>query len=121
MNWHTGFVEFIKDMLLAIDDFEVSPIATDEDRKGLNKLKDVLLGSDVDDVEKDLAAEEVKKSTLEKIVRISNQVVDICMEHVQMNSFMREVWKRVAHLRIESEVNAELMRLNALSIRVVEG
>lgn len=119
-NWHKSFVNFRNSLLSTIMGLETLPQATDEDRKCLELLKFTLLGSDVQKIEKDLAAGNVKKSTIDKIAKLNQQLADICLEHIQMSPLAREFWKQMARLKIESDKNAELMRLNALRIRVGE-
>lgn len=43
------------------------PKATEEDKRGLDGIKQILNGKDAKDVERDLAAGVVKRSTLDKI------------------------------------------------------
>lgn len=119
-NWHDNFTNYINSMLSAIAAFETMPTVTDEDKKGLAKLKHVLLATDVQDVERDLAAGNVKNSTIDKIVEISKQITEICMEHLQTSPIVREFLKQVIHLKIESDKQAELMRLSGLRIPVEE-
>ena len=120
-NWHKSFVHYTNSLLSTIMGLEVMPQATDEDKKGLGLLKVILLGTDVHEIEKELAAGNVKKSTIDKIAMLNQQLADICLEHIQMSPLVREFWKQMAHLKIESDKNAELIRLNALRIRVGEG
>ena len=119
-NWHKSFVNYRNSLLSTIIGLETLPQATDEDRKCFELLKIILLGSDVQEIEKDLAAGNVKKSTIDKIAKLNQHLTDICLEHIQMSPLAREFWKQMAHLKIESDKNAELMRLNALRIRIRE-
>jgi hypothetical protein len=119
-NWHKSFVNYRNGLLSTIIGLETLSQATEEDRKCLELLKFTLLGSDVLEIEKDLAAGNVKKSTIDKIAKLNQQLADICLEHIQMSPLVREFWKQMAYLKIESDKNAELMRLNALRIQVKE-
>jgi len=93
--------------------------ATEEDKKCFELLKLALHGSDVRDVEQDLANGSVKKSTLDKIEGLNKHLADICLEYIQMSPLVREFWKQLAHLKIESDKNAELSRLRALQIPIL--
>ena len=92
--------------------------ATEEDQKGLEKLKLVLLATDVQEVETDLATGNIKKSTIDKIGEINKQITEICLEHIQTSSVVRDFLKQAIHLKIENDKQVELMRLNVLKISV---
>jgi hypothetical protein len=119
-NWHDSFINYIRSMLSAIATFEATPTIVEDDKKGLEELRLVLLGPDVQEIEKDLADGNVKKSTIEKIVKLNKQIVDICMEHIQTSPLEREFWKQMAYLKIENDKNSELMRLGELRIQLEE-
>lgn len=117
-NWHDSFLAYIRNMLAALAVFEASPTATEEDKEGLETLKLVLLATDVQEVENDLGSGNVKKSTIDKIEKISKRITDICIEHIQTSPMAREFWKQMIHLKIENDKQEELMRLSALRIPV---
>ena len=117
-NWYKSFVNYRNSLLSTIVGLEALPQATEEDRKSLELLKFMLLGSDVQEIEKDLAAGNVKKNTIDKIAKLDQQLADVCLDHIQMSPLVREFWKQMVHQKIESDKNAELMRLSALRIRV---
>lgn len=97
------------------------PKASEGDKNVLEAIKMILNGRDVKDVERDLAAGVVKKSTLNKIERLNKDLADTCLEHVQMNLSVREFWKQMAHIKIERDKAGEQERLAALQISVFEG
>ena len=97
------------------------PEATDEDKKALEEIKMMLNGCDALDVERDLAAGVVRKSTLDKIEKLNKDLVDTCLKHVQMNHLVREFWKQLSHIKIERDKASEKERLSALQIPVLEG
>lgn len=117
-NWHDNFTNYISSMLSAIAAFETMPTVTEEDKQGLEKLKLVLLATDVNEVEKDLTVGNVKKSTIDKIVEINKRITEICLEHIQTSPVVREFLKQAIHLKIENDKQAEMMRLSALKIPV---
>lgn len=120
-NWHDSFVKYYQSLLSSILCLEVLPEATSEDKKCLGLLKTVVISADVYDVEKDLADGKIKHSTLDKIEGLNKRIVEICLEYFPMSPMVREFWKRLAHLKIESDKNAELNRLTALKIYLVDG
>ena len=97
------------------------PDATEDDKRGLEVIRLILNGRDVVDVERDLAAGVVRKSTLDKIEKLNKDLADTCLEHIQMNPLVREFWKQMAHIKIEKDKVGEQERLAALQIPVAEG
>ena len=97
------------------------PEASEEDKKGLDGIKLILSGRDAADVERDLAAGIVRKSTLDKIEKLNKDLADTCLEHVQMNPLVREFGKQLSHIKIERDKASEKERLSALQIPVLEG
>ena len=119
-NWHDSFVNYIGRLLGVIAGLVARPEATCEDKNVLEDIKMMLTSRDAGDVEQDLAAGIIKKSTLDKIEKINGDLVDTCLAHIQMNSLVREFWKQMMHVQITQNKWAEEMRLQALQIPVVE-
>ena len=120
-NWHDSFVDYIGRLLGVVAGLMAWPEATEEDKMGLDGIRLILNGRDVSDVERDLAAGVVKKSTLDKIEKLNKDLADTCLEHIQMNTLVREFWKQMAHIKIERDKAGEQERLAALQIPVMEG
>lgn len=120
-NWHNSFVNYIKMLLGVVSGLVARPEATEADKQALECIKSILIASDVTDVERDLAAGVVKKSTLDKIEKLNKGLTDTCLEHIQMNPLVREFWKQMAHIKIERDKEGEQERLAVLQIPVVEG
>lgn len=120
-NWHDNFVDYIGSLLGVVAGLMARPEATEEDKRGLDGIRLILNGRDVVDVERDLAAGVVRKSTLDKIEKLNKDLADTCLEHIQMNPLVREFWKQMAHIKIEKDKVGELDRLTALQIPVAEG
>lgn len=97
------------------------PEAMEDDKRGLDGIKLILNGQDVADVERDLAAGVVRRSTLDKIEKLNKDLADTCLEHIQINPLVREFWKQMAHIKIECDRAGEQARLAALQIPVIEG
>lgn len=66
-NWHDSFVDYIGSLLGVVAGLMARPEASDEDKKTLEGIKMMLNGRDAQNVERDLAAGVVRKSTLDKI------------------------------------------------------
>lgn len=120
-NWHDSFVDYIGSLLGVVAGLMVRPEASEEDKKALEGIKMMLNGRDALDVERDLAAGVVRKSTLDKIEKLNKDLADTCLEHVQMNPLVREFWKQLSHIKIERDKASEKERLSALQIPVLEG
>ena len=119
-NWHASFVNYIGSLLGVVAGLMARPEATEEERMGLDAIKVILNGRDVADVERDLAAGVVRKSTLDKIEKLNKDLADTCLEHIQMNPLVREFWKQMVHIKIEHDKAVEQERLAALQIQVIE-
>lgn len=120
-NWHDSFVNYIGSLLSVVARLMARVESSEEDKKGLDNIKMILHGQDAVDVEQDLAAGVVKKSTLDKIERLNKDLADMCLEHIQMNPLVREFWKQMIHIKIEHDKASEKERLSALQIPVHEG
>lgn len=120
-NWHDNFVDYIGSLLGVVAGLMARPEATEEDKRGLDGIRLILNGRDAADVERDLAAGVVRKSTLDKIEKLNKDLADTCLEHIQMNPLVREFWKQMAHIKIEKDKAGEQEWLAALQIPVVEG
>ena len=120
-NWHDNFVDYIGSLLGVVAGLLARPEATEEDKRGLDGIRLILNGRDVVDVERDLAAGVVRKSTLDKIEKLNKDLADTCLEHIQMNPLVREFWKQMAQVKIKRDKKGELDRLTALQIPVAEG
>ena len=120
-HWHDSYVNYIGNLLGVVTTLMASPEANEEDKRGLDGIKMILNGRDAADVERDLAARVVKRSTLDKIEKLNKDLADTCFEHIQMNPLVREFWKQMAHIKIEKDKADEQDRLDALKISVIEG
>ena len=121
VHWHDSFVIYIGSLLGVIAGLVTRPEATHEDKEALEDIKMTLTCRDAADVERDLAAGIIKKSTLDKIEKINRDLVDTCLAHIRMNPLVREFWKQMAHIKIERDKVSEQGRLAVLQIPVIEG
>lgn len=120
-SWHASFVNYIGSLLGVVAGLMARPEATEDDKRGLDGIRLILNGRDVSDVECDLAAGVVRKSTLDKIEKLNKDLADTCLEHIQMTPLVREFWKQMVHIKIERDKAGEQERLAALQIPVIEG
>lgn len=120
-NWHNNFVSDLNRFLTIIDSLLLLPNVSNEDRFGLGELRVLLSGSDVRDIQTDLAEGSVKQSTLDKIEKLNKEMVDICLKYIQMSPLVKEFWRQMARINIERNRNDENDRLASLKIPVIEG
>lgn len=119
-NWHDNFVNYTQSLRGVVAGLMAVPEASEEDKRGLDSIRLILGGRDVVDVERDLAAGVVRKSTLDKIEKLNKDLTDTCLEHIQMNPLVREFWKQMVHIKIEQDKAGEQERLAALEIPIIE-
>lgn len=120
-NWHDSFVDYIGSLLGVVAELMARSEATEADKRVLESFRLILNGQDAADVEWDLAAGVVKRSTLDKIEKLNKDLADTCLEHIQMNPLVREFWKQMAHIKIEKDKAGEQERLAVLQVPVIEG
>ena len=123
-QWHDGFVGYIGSLLGLIAELmarpEASREASHEQHEALEHINMILMDREVEEVERDLAAGIVRKSTLDKIEKINGDLADACLAHIPMAPLVREFWKQMVHIQIAQNKRAEEMRLNALLIPIIE-
>ena len=120
-DWHDSFVIYTQSLLGVVTGLMASPEANEKDKRGLDGIKQILNGKDAKDVERDLAAGVVKRSTLDKIEKLNKDLAGTCLEHIQMNPLVLEFWKQMAHIKIERDKAGEQERLAVLQTPVIEG
>ena len=119
-NWHDSFVQYIQQLQSLIVTLEVLPEATEADKQGLQVIKLMLQGKEVRDIKRDLATGNIRKSTLDKIAKLHKDLVDETIEYLSATPFWKLFLKELTHQRIERDKEAELMRLDALKIPLIE-
>lgn len=118
-NWHDSFVNYVNQLLAAVVALEMQPQATDAGKQGINALKLLLNGKDVQDVESDLAQGVVSQATLDKIEKFNKDLGDIAIDHIDANPLWKQFLKQLYNMKVESDKAAEMMRLKALQIPVL--
>ena len=117
-NWHDSFVGFIRQYEALIASLIALPEATDEDKQVLDKVKLMLHGKDVQDVEKDLTEGTISKKTLDKIEKLNKDIADVAVEQLKTDAVVKEFLKRLTHLKIEQDKKVEELRLRTLNISI---
>lgn len=116
-NWHNSFVNYIEYLLNVVCSIVTRPELTCKEKEGLDAIKLVLIGEDATDVEMDLASGVVRESTLDKIERLDKELADICLEYIE-NVFVREFLRKMVHVQVEHNKQAEKIRLRFLQIPI---
>lgn len=117
-NWHDSFVGYIRQYESFITALTAMPEVTDEDKKVLDRVKSMLHGKDVKDVEKDLVEGTLSKGTLDKIEKLNKDIADVAVEELKTDAVVKELLKRLTHLKIEQDKKAEEVRLKTLNISI---
>ncbi len=118
-NWHDSFVNYVNQILTTIASAELSSQVTEEDKRGFEMVKVLFRGTDIRDVERDLAEGVVRQSMLDKIEKIDKEFADILVDHVDTIPLRKQLLKQLLHRIVENNKAAEEMRLNALNIPVI--
>lgn len=95
---------------------ENHPSATDEDKKGLGQIKMVLQGREVLDIERSLAAEDVKQDVLDKIEKLNKDLVDMAIEHLSTDAVVKEFLKSLSYYQIAQNKRFAEVRLKDLQL-----
>ena len=95
---------------------ENHPSATDEDKKGLGQIKMVLQGREVLEIERSLAAEDVKQDVLDKIEKLNKDLVDMAIEYLSTDAVVKEFLKSLSYYQIEQNKRFAEVRLKDLQL-----
>lgn len=118
-NWHDNFVNYVNQLLGAVAALEMQLQVTDVDKQGIDALRLLLNGKDVQDVESDLARGVVSQAILDKIEKLNKNMGDIVIDHINANPLWKQFLKQLYAMKVESDKAAEMMRLKALQIPVL--
>lgn len=75
-------MDYIGSLLGVVAGLMARPETMEEDKRGLDGIKLILNGREVAYVERDLATEVVRWSTLDKIEKLNKDLADTCLEHI---------------------------------------
>ena len=79
---------------------ENHPCATDEDKKGLEQIKKLLLGREALEIERRLGEADVKQDVLDRIERLNKDLVDMAIEHLTTDVVVKEFLKKLTYYRL---------------------
>lgn len=115
-EWHDNFVNYIRRLMSLVGAMENHPSATDEDKKGLGQIKMVLQGREVLEIERSLAAEDVKQDVLDKIEKLNKDLVDMAIEHLSTDAVVKEFLKSLSYYQIAQNKRFAEVRLKDLQL-----
>ena len=122
-QWHDNFVEYIRQLLSFVDGYMLLPQATEDNKIELQKVRVILTGKDVEEIERNLAdgskSGVLKKGTIDKIVKLDKDLMDFALERISRDKFWKEFLKQLSIIRIEQDKAATIKRLNELQISVI--
>ena len=120
-NWHDSFVNFISASQAEVVALLDNPLISEQDRHYLVKYQEKLMGQDVRDVEDNLRKGKVYTSTISKIERLQDDLIDIAWDHLLDSPIVRKSLKELSHLRLQFFKNMTIKTLNDLQIPIQEG
>ena len=115
-EWHNNFVNYIGGLLSLIQAMENHPSATNEDKKGLGQIKMLLHGREVLEIERSLAAADVKQEVLDKIEKLNKDLVDMAIEHLTTDAVVKGFLKKLTYYQIEQNKCLAEIRLKDLKL-----
>lgn len=122
-EWHDNFVRYINRLVVFVEGYLLLPQATEDYKKELEKVKEILNGKDVEEIKKNLAdgakSGVLKKGVIEKIEKLDKEIIDFISERISIDSFWKEFLRQLSVLRIEQENDATIEKLKELRIPVV--
>lgn len=115
-EWHNNFVSHIGGILVLIEVMENHPSATDEDKKGFEKIKKLLHGREALEIERSLADSDVKQEVLDKIEKLYKDLVDMAIEYLSTEALVKEFLKKLFYYQIEQNKRLAEIRLTDLQL-----
>jgi len=120
---HDNFVEYIRQLISFVDGYMLLPQATEDNKTELEKVRAILTGKDVEEIENNLAdgskSGVLKKSTIDKIVKLYKDLMDFALEHISTNQLWKEFLKLLSKIQREEAKDATITRLNELQIPLI--
>lgn len=122
-QWHDNFVEYIRQLLSFVEGYMLLPQATEDNNIELEKVRAILTGKDVEEIERNLAdgskSGVLKKGTIDKIVKLDKDLVDFALERISIDEFWKEFLKHLSKIQREKAKDATITRLNELQIPLI--
>lgn len=120
-TWHDSFVNFISASQAEVVALLDNPLISEQDRHYLVKYQEKLMGQDVRDVEDNLRKGKVYTSTISKIERLQDDLIDIAWDHLLDSPIVRKSLKEFSHLRLQFFKNLTIKTISDLQIPIQEG
>lgn len=115
-EWHDNFVCYIGGLISLVGAMENHPSATDEDKRFFDQIKMLLHGREALDIERSLAATDVRQAVLDKIEKLNKDLVDMAIEHLSSDVVVKEFLKKLAYYQIEMNKRLAEIRLKRLAV-----
>ena len=115
-EWHDNFVKYIGGLLSVVGAMENHPCATDEDKKGFEQIKKLLIGQEALEIERSLAEADVKQDVLDRIEQLNKDLVDMAIEHPTTDVVVKEFLKKLTYYQIEQNKLLAERRLKDLQL-----
>ena len=115
-EWHDNFVKYIGGVLSMVEVMENHPSATDEDKKGFEQIKKLLLGREALEIERSLAEADVKQEVLDRIEKLYKDLVDMAIAHLTTDAVVKEFLKKLTYYQIEQNKRLAEIRLKDLQL-----
>lgn len=115
-EWHDNYVKYIGGVLSMVEVMENHPSATDEDKKGFEQIKQLLLGREALEIERSLAEADVKQDVLDRIEKLYKDLVDMAIAHLTTDAVVKEFLKKLSYYQIEQNKRLAEIRLKDLQL-----
>ena len=115
-EWHEHFVKYIGGLLSVVGVMENHPCATNEDKKGFEQIKKLLLCKEALEIERRLDEADVKQDVLDKIEKLNKDLVDMAIEHLTTDAVVKEFLKKLTFYQIEQNKRLAEIRLKDLQL-----
>ena len=99
-----------------VEVMENNPSATDEDKKGFEQIKKLLLGREALEIERSLAEADVKQEVLDRIEKLYKDLVDMAIAHLTTDAVVKEFLKKLSYYQIEQNKRLAEIKLKDLQL-----
>lgn len=120
-NWHDSFVLFISACQAEVNVLLANPSTREQERYYLVKYQEKLTSHDVQDIEADLKEGTIRESTIAKLDKLNDDLIDIAWDHLLDSPVIRETLKDLSRARIHFYRNITLQTINSLGISIQQG
>lgn len=117
-SWHDNFVSFISTCQAEVTVLLANPLIGEHERYYLFKYQEKLTSRDVQDIEVDLREGTIKVSTIAKLDKLNDDLVDIAWDHLFDSQIIRDTLKSLSRNRVQLYRNMTLRTINSLGIPI---